>query len=95
LISIFGIKAAQVVLAMISPFLAFVFVEGRPLTLLLLGAASPGDLVGGKVSNAIEGNIYSAASHAILDAVYEYYNPTQGRAHFFARSNFDAIGIAS
>lgn len=51
-------------------------------------AASPGDLVGGKVSNAIEGNIYSAASHTILDAVYEYYNPTQGRAHFFASSNF-------
>ncbi len=34
----FGIRAVQMVLAMILPFLAFVFVEGRPLTLLLLGA---------------------------------------------------------
>src|ERR1700737_705586 len=49
---------------------------------------APEDLVGGKIINALDSSIYSAASHTILDAVYEHYNPAHGRAHFFASSNF-------
>ena len=49
---------------------------------------APEDLVGGKIINALDSSIYSAASQTILDAVYEHYNPAQGRAHFFASCNF-------
>ncbi|MEY2544234.1 MAG: hypothetical protein QOE81_1695 [Verrucomicrobiota bacterium] len=49
---------------------------------------APEDLVGGKIINALDLNIYSAASQTILDAVYEHYSPEHGRAHFFASSNF-------
>lgn len=49
---------------------------------------APQDLVGGKIINALDSNIYSAASQMILDTVYEHYNPALGRAHFFASCNF-------
>jgi glycosyltransferase involved in cell wall biosynthesis len=51
-------------------------------------AAAPEDLVGGRVINALRNNPYSTAAHVILDTVYEYYDPRQGRAHFFPTSNF-------
>lgn len=50
--------------------------------------STPGHLVGGRVINALTENPYSTASHVILDVVYEYYDPQQGRAHFFPTSNF-------
>jgi cellulose synthase/poly-beta-1,6-N-acetylglucosamine synthase-like glycosyltransferase len=49
--------------------------------------ATPDHLVGGRVINALTGNPYSAASHVILDVIYDYYDPRQGRAHFFPTSN--------
>jgi glycosyltransferase involved in cell wall biosynthesis len=51
-------------------------------------AATPGHLIGGRVINALTENPYSTATHVILDVIYEYYNPQQGRAHFFPTSNF-------
>jgi GT2 family glycosyltransferase len=40
------------------------------------------------VINVLTDNPYSTASHVILDMVYDYYDPQQGRAHFFPTSNF-------
>jgi glycosyltransferase involved in cell wall biosynthesis len=51
-------------------------------------ASTPGHLIGGRVINALTENPYSTASHVILDAVYDYYDPEQGRPHFFPTSNF-------
>ena len=51
-------------------------------------AETPDQLVGGRVINALRQNPYATASHIILDVVYDYYDPRQGRAHFFPTSNF-------
>src|ERR1700730_10416153 len=51
-------------------------------------AASPNQLNGGRVINALTDNNYSAAAHVILDVVYQYYDPSKGRPHFFPTSNF-------
>jgi glycosyltransferase involved in cell wall biosynthesis len=50
-------------------------------------SATPDHLVGGRVINALADNPYAAASHVILDVIYDYYDPRQGRAHFFPTSN--------
>jgi glycosyltransferase involved in cell wall biosynthesis len=44
-------------------------------------------LIGGRVINALTDNIFSTATHVILDVVYEYYDPDKGRPHFFPTSN--------
>lgn len=49
---------------------------------------SPKHLIGGRVINALLENPFSTASHVILDVAYEYYDPQQGRGHFFPTSNF-------
>jgi glycosyltransferase involved in cell wall biosynthesis len=74
-------------------FLAFTDDDCSPAPdwLQQLGArfiSMPGHLIGGRVINALTENPYSTASHVILDVVYEYYDPQQGRAHFFPTSNF-------
>jgi glycosyltransferase involved in cell wall biosynthesis len=51
-------------------------------------ASSPDHLIGGRVINALTENPYSTAAHVILDVIYDYYDPQQGRAHFFPTSNF-------
>jgi GT2 family glycosyltransferase len=51
-------------------------------------ASTPDHLIGGRVINALPDNAYSTACHVILDVAYEYYDPEQGRAHFFPTSNF-------
>ncbi len=51
-------------------------------------AATPDHLIGGRVINALTGNLYSSASHVILNVAYQYYDPEEGRAHFFPTSNF-------
>ena len=51
-------------------------------------ASTPGHLIGGRVINALTENPYSTATQVILDAIYHYYDPQQGRAHFFPTSNF-------
>lgn len=48
----------------------------------------PRHVIGGRVINALTENPYSMASHVILDVIYDYYDPQQGRAHFFPTSNF-------
>jgi GT2 family glycosyltransferase len=50
--------------------------------------ARPDQLIGGRVINALTENPYCTTAHVILDVVYEYYDPRQGRAHFFPTSNF-------
>ena len=43
--------------------------------------------IGGKTINELRGNLYSAASQAIIDVVYSYYNPNPRQACFFASNN--------
>ncbi|MBM3892209.1 MAG: glycosyltransferase [Verrucomicrobia bacterium] len=50
-------------------------------------ASAPDHAVGGRTINALPENLFSAASHVILDAIYDYYDPHQGRAHFFPTCN--------
>jgi GT2 family glycosyltransferase len=49
--------------------------------------ATPERLIGGRALNALPHNIYSAASQAIIDVVYEHFNRSMD-AHFFASYNF-------
>lgn len=49
--------------------------------------ATPHHLVGGRTLNALPENLYSAASQAIIDVVYEHFN-SAGKALFFASNNF-------
>src|SRR3954447_6554043 len=51
-----------------------------------LGIA-PGTLVGGYTRNGLPGNAFAAASQAIVDAVYAYYNRDPADARFFATNN--------
>ena len=60
---------------------------------------TPERAIGGKTMNGLPENPYSAASQAILDVVYSYYNADPGQASFFASNNltmprrlFQAIG---
>ena len=74
-------------------FLAFTDDDCTPAPdwLRQLGArfdATPQHLIGGRVINALTENLYSTASHVILDVAYEYYDPRVGRGHFFPTSNF-------
>jgi GT2 family glycosyltransferase len=74
-------------------FLAFTDDDCAPAPdwLQQLGArfiSTPGHVIGGRVINALTENPYSTASHVILDVIYDYYDPQQGRAHFFPTSNF-------
>lgn len=74
-------------------FLAFTDDDCAPAPdwLQQLGArfiSTPRHVIGGRVINALTENPYSTASHVILDVIYDYYDPQQGRAHFFPTSNF-------
>lgn len=48
---------------------------------------NPVSMVGGCVVNAISKNIYSSASHLILDIVYAHYNVNGMDPHFFCSNN--------
>lgn len=61
--------------------------------------ADPERMYGGKVFNALDKNIYSAASQLLIDYLYGYYNSELERARFFTSNNmamardiFDAVG---
>lgn len=74
-------------------FLAFTDDDCSPASDWLQGlaarfASTPGHLIGGRVINALTENPYSTATHVIVDVIYDYYDPQQGRAHFFLTSNF-------
>lgn len=48
-------------------------------------AAAPGHLLGGKTINRLSENTYSAASQALIDYLYEYFDAKRGQ--FFASNN--------
>ena len=59
----------------------------------------PRRMYGGKVFNALDNNIYSAASQLLIDYLYAYYNSELEHARFFTSNNmamardiFDAVG---
>ena len=43
---------------------------------------SPGYLIGRRVINALTANPYSVATHVIIDVIYDYYDPREGRRIF-------------
>jgi glycosyltransferase involved in cell wall biosynthesis len=47
-------------------------------------------LVGGTTVNALKDNVYSEASHLIMDAAYSFFNGDRLRARFLASSNMGA-----
>jgi len=73
-------------------FLAFTDDDCRPARNWLkeLGQhlhTNPVRMVGGRIVNAVSENIYSSASHLILDIVYAHYNVNGTNPHFFASNN--------
>lgn len=55
-----------------------------------LRAAQDGErrrLVGGAVRNALEGNVYAAASQSLADYLYDYFRRTDASAQFFTSNN--------
>jgi GT2 family glycosyltransferase len=68
-------------------------------TLLQYLQAEPSKMYGGFTLNALEGNVYSAASQSLIDFLYSYYNTDPLNARFLtssnmamARSQFLAVG---
>jgi glycosyltransferase involved in cell wall biosynthesis len=51
-------------------------------------AQAPDRLVGGHTLNVLRDNLYSAASQALIDYIYAYYNADPADAKFFASNNF-------
>ncbi len=50
-------------------------------------AAAPGEMIGGRIVNALEHNPYAATSQALVSFLYAYHNPLNDNARFFASSN--------
>ena len=48
---------------------------------------APQAMFGGKTVNALDNNLFSAASQKLIDYLYEYYNPAKGKDAFFASNN--------
>ena len=48
---------------------------------------APEAMIGGKTINALDSNLFSAASQKLIDYLYEYYNPAKGKDAFFASNN--------
>jgi GT2 family glycosyltransferase len=88
-----GASAAQ------GRFLAFTDDDCRPAPEWLERLASrvfenPDAIVGGRVVNALEDNLYSAASQALVDYLYVYFNQDPHRAWFLVSANLAlAAGI--
>ena len=60
---------------------------------------APSRLHGGHTVNALEHNVYSSASQALIDYLYAYYNAVPEQARFFASNNmavsrrmFESVG---
>lgn len=49
---------------------------------------TPDYLIGGRTLNALEHNLYSTASQALIDYLYDYYNTGSKQSNFFASNNF-------
>jgi glycosyltransferase involved in cell wall biosynthesis len=50
-------------------------------------SAAPDQVIGGKISNALPGNIYSTGSQLLIDYLYSYYNADAGAARFLTSNN--------
>lgn len=50
-------------------------------------AATPGDLLGGRLQNHDPGNLYAETGQLILDAAYRFYAARPGPGYFFASNN--------
>lgn len=85
-------------------FLAFTDDDCQPLADWLSNLAAslvtaPTAMIGGKTINALANNLFSTASQELIDYLYEYYNPANGKKAFFASNNialpkagFDSLG---
>jgi len=51
-------------------------------------AEQPDALIGGYTINALPENPFSTASQLLIDYIYSYFSPAQGKANFFASNNF-------
>jgi GT2 family glycosyltransferase len=47
----------------------------------------PDRLIGGRIVNLLEGNLFSVVSQEIIHMAYEFYNRSPGDARFFASNN--------
>ncbi len=93
-----GVKGAR------GDFLAFIDDDCRPAADWLQNLSgrclsSPDQAIGGRTVNGLPHNLFSAASQAIIDVAYAYYNPSPRQACFFASNNltmptalFHAVG---
>lgn len=73
-------------------YLAFTDDDCRPArnwlsALSLRLAQNPGAGIGGQTINALAGNRYAAASQALIDYLYSYYNQGDSGARFFTSNN--------
>ena len=74
-------------------FLAFTDDDCRPAPEWLDHLAAclkdaPDSIVGGRTVNALENNIFAAASQALISYLYDYFNRDPGRIWFLASNNF-------
>lgn len=56
-------------------------------TLALRFNRAPDNLIGGRTLNVLLHNLYSAASHFLIEYLYAYYNARSDQARFFASNN--------
>jgi glycosyltransferase involved in cell wall biosynthesis len=81
-----GVKRAK------GDFLIFIDDDCEPTTnwLQTLSARClhiPDQAIGGRTINGLPNNLFSAASQAIIEVVYNYYNANPEQAYFFASNN--------
>jgi glycosyltransferase involved in cell wall biosynthesis len=48
---------------------------------------TPDDMIGGRTLNVLPDNLYSTASHFIIEYLYSYYNAKSDQARFFTSNN--------
>jgi glycosyltransferase involved in cell wall biosynthesis len=54
-------------------------------------AETPEDMIGGRTLNVLLDNLYSAASHFLIEYLYSYYNAKSDQARFFTSNNLALI----
>jgi glycosyltransferase involved in cell wall biosynthesis len=50
-------------------------------------AETPDDMIGGRILNVLLDNLYSAASHSLIEYLYSYYNVKSDQVRFFTSNN--------
>jgi len=48
---------------------------------------TPDYVIGGRILNGLPNNLYSTASHFLIEYLYSYYNVKSGQAHFLTSNN--------